>query len=273
MGRSAIGKVDVRADGIGLSSRAGTMLLALTADRLGLSEGLSAVLTATRERRSAHDPGRVLCDLAVMAADGGRCVSDLAVLAGQPSLFGDVASVSTARRVLLSVGERELDGIREPGRTLASALGTRGRHRIVWCSSSTRQRSMFTPTKRMRPGITRAGSGSTRCSRRAGVRFSPVFCGPATRAPTTPPTTSRCSSSRWSNSRRPRLTARSSRGLTRPARPMISRRRAGRPGSGSRWATRSTSRCARRSSAWTRRRGRRRSMLTGSRETARGSAS
>ena len=58
-------------------------------------------------------PGRVLCDLAVMAADGGRCVSDLALLAGQPSLFGDVASVSTARRVLLSVGERELDGIRE----------------------------------------------------------------------------------------------------------------------------------------------------------------
>ena len=113
MGRSMIWKVDVRADGIGLSSRAGTVLLALTADRLGLTDGLSAVLAGTRERRSGHDPGRVLCDLAVMAADGGHCVSDLAVLAGQPALFGDVASVSTARRVLLSVGERELDGIRE----------------------------------------------------------------------------------------------------------------------------------------------------------------
>jgi hypothetical protein len=113
MGRSTICKVDVRADGIGLSSRAGTTLLALTAQRLGLSDGLSAVLAGTRERRSAHDPGRVLCDLAVMAADGGHCVSDLAVLAGQPALFGDVASVSTARRVLLSIGERELDGIRD----------------------------------------------------------------------------------------------------------------------------------------------------------------
>ena len=113
MGRSTIWKVDVRADGIGLSSRAGTALLALTADRLGLTDGLSGVLAGTRERRSAHDPGRVLCDLAVMAADGGHCVSDLTVLAGQPALFGDVASVSTARRVLLSVGAGELDGIRQ----------------------------------------------------------------------------------------------------------------------------------------------------------------
>jgi Transposase DDE domain group 1 len=57
-------------------------------------------------------PGRVLCDLAVMLADGGRCVSDLQAIAGQSSLFGDVASISTARRVVRSVGESELDGIR-----------------------------------------------------------------------------------------------------------------------------------------------------------------
>ena len=120
MGRSTIGTVDVRADGIGLSSRAGTALLALTAHRLGLTDGLSAALEGTRERRSEHDPGRVFCDLAVMAADGGRCVSDLAALAGQPTLFGDVASVSTARRVLLSVGEAEIDAIRQE-RALARA--------------------------------------------------------------------------------------------------------------------------------------------------------
>jgi hypothetical protein len=73
--------VDVVADGTGLSSRAGTVLLALAAQRLGLTDGLSGALAETRERRSAHDPGRVLCDLAVMAADGGSCVSDFAVLA------------------------------------------------------------------------------------------------------------------------------------------------------------------------------------------------
>jgi hypothetical protein len=62
----------------------------------------------------------VLCDLAVMVADGGCCVSDLAALAGQPALFGNVASVSTARRVLLSLGEAEIDAIRQ-ARALARA--------------------------------------------------------------------------------------------------------------------------------------------------------
>jgi hypothetical protein len=46
-----------------------------------------------------------------MAADGGRCISDRAALAGQPALFSDVASISTVRRVLLSVGEAEIDAI------------------------------------------------------------------------------------------------------------------------------------------------------------------
>jgi hypothetical protein len=78
----------------------------------GLIDWLCDALDGTRERRSGHEPGRVFCDLAVMLADGGRCVSDLAALAGQSSLFGDVASVSTARRVVLSIGETELAGIR-----------------------------------------------------------------------------------------------------------------------------------------------------------------
>jgi Transposase DDE domain group 1 len=113
MGRSTVRTVDVAADGTGLCSRAGTALLPLVAARLGLVDGVCAALAGTRERRSAHDPGRVFCDLAVMLADGGRCVSDVAALAGQPSLFGQVASVSTARRVLLSIGENELDGVRQ----------------------------------------------------------------------------------------------------------------------------------------------------------------
>jgi hypothetical protein len=112
MGRRSLRTVDVRADGTGLSSRAGTVLVALVADRVGLTAGVSDALAGTRERRSGHEPGRVFCDLAVMLADGGRCVSDLAALAGQASLFGEVASVSTARRVMLSVGAPELAGIR-----------------------------------------------------------------------------------------------------------------------------------------------------------------
>jgi hypothetical protein len=87
--------------------------LALVAQRLGLTDGLCGALEGTRERRSSHEPGRVLCGLAVMAADGGCCVSDLAALAGQSSLFGGLASVSTARRVMLSIGEREIEAIRQ----------------------------------------------------------------------------------------------------------------------------------------------------------------
>jgi hypothetical protein len=77
-GCSTIYTVDVVADGTGLSSRAGSALLALVARRLGLTDGLSAALVGTWERRSGYDPGCVLCDVAVMVADGGRCVSDLA---------------------------------------------------------------------------------------------------------------------------------------------------------------------------------------------------
>ena len=70
MGRSTFWNVDVVADGAGLSSRAGTALLALAAQRLVLADALCGGLEGTGERRSSHKPSRVLCDLAVMAADG-----------------------------------------------------------------------------------------------------------------------------------------------------------------------------------------------------------
>src|SRR5215216_1574358 len=126
MGRSSIQKVEVRADGTGLSSRAGTALLPLAAERLGLTDALGWALRETRERRSAHDPGRVFCDLAVMLADGGRCVTDLVALGSQPALFGEVASVSTARRVLLSVGEAELDRLRRARAGVGARRRARG---------------------------------------------------------------------------------------------------------------------------------------------------
>ena len=69
MGCSSNLKVKVRADGMGLSSRAGTALLPLVAERLGLTDALGWALGETRQRRSAQDPGRVFCDLAVMLAE------------------------------------------------------------------------------------------------------------------------------------------------------------------------------------------------------------
>ncbi len=53
-------------------------------------------MASTRQRRSAHDPGVVLRDLAVMLADGGKCLSDLGAVRDQLDLFGNVASDATA---------------------------------------------------------------------------------------------------------------------------------------------------------------------------------
>lgn len=57
--------VDIRADAEGLVSHAGAFLITELTDRLGLTAALSRAMRPTRERRCAHDPGRVLRDLAV----------------------------------------------------------------------------------------------------------------------------------------------------------------------------------------------------------------
>lgn len=104
--------VEVTADGDGLVSHAGAYLLIELADRIGLTAALSEAMAPMRERRSAHDPGRVLRDLAVSIADGGDCVSDLGVLRGQEALFGPVASETTAHRVVKSIDSECLEAIR-----------------------------------------------------------------------------------------------------------------------------------------------------------------
>jgi hypothetical protein len=92
--------VEVTSDGAGLVSHAGSVLFAQVADKLGLTNGLSLRLAGLKQRRRGHDPGRVICDLAVMLADGGECVSDLGGQRDQEALFGPVASDSTAFRVV-----------------------------------------------------------------------------------------------------------------------------------------------------------------------------
>lgn len=92
--------VEVTADGAGLVSHAGAALLGQVADKVGLTSALSVHLAAIKQRRRGHDPGRVIRDLAVMLADGGECVSDLGATRDQDALFGQVASDSTAFRMV-----------------------------------------------------------------------------------------------------------------------------------------------------------------------------
>jgi hypothetical protein len=106
--------VEVTADGAGLVSHAGSALLAEVADTVGLTRALSTRLAVVKQRRRGHDPGRVICDLAVMLADGGECVSDLGAVREQAALFGPVASDSTAFRTVQKIASAPgmLDAIR-----------------------------------------------------------------------------------------------------------------------------------------------------------------
>jgi hypothetical protein len=120
--------IEVTADAEGLVSHSGAFLTTELADRIGLTAALSAAMAPTRSRRSAHDPGVVLRDLAATIADGGDCVSDLGVLEGQEDLFGRVASQSTAHRVIASIGPDQLEGLqsaRATARAIAWQAGAR----------------------------------------------------------------------------------------------------------------------------------------------------
>ena len=120
MRRTCNRKVQV-ADDAGAVSHAGSALLVELADRLGLTAGLAEAMAGTRARRSAHDPGRVLRDLAVMLADGGNCLADLGALREQADLFGQVASDATAWRALAALDAERLEEVR------AARAGARAR--------------------------------------------------------------------------------------------------------------------------------------------------
>lgn len=92
--------VEVTPDGEGLVSHAGSALLAQVADKTGLTRALSRELAGLKQRRSGHDQGRVIRDLAVMLAAGGDCLADLGAVRDQQMLFGPVASSATAFRLI-----------------------------------------------------------------------------------------------------------------------------------------------------------------------------
>lgn len=106
-------RVKVSADGAGLVSRAGTLLLRELCVDTGLVQGWTEELLDTYKRApTVHAPGQVLADLAVMIADGGDALSHLGVLRDQGKLFGAVASEATAWRAVERVDAAHLDRLR-----------------------------------------------------------------------------------------------------------------------------------------------------------------
>jgi hypothetical protein len=93
-------KITVTADGSGIVSQAGALLLTQALRVTGLDAGLSAGLGRWRPARAVHDPGKIIADLAVMLALGGDCLADIAMLRAEPGLFGPVASDPVVSRLV-----------------------------------------------------------------------------------------------------------------------------------------------------------------------------
>jgi Transposase DDE domain group 1 len=109
------GKVTVSADGKGLVSQAGAVLLWETMRVTGLGRGLSQSLARWRAPRAVHDPGKIVADLAAAVALGGDCLADIAVLREQPQLAGPVASDPVVSRLVSALAAdlpRSLKAIR-----------------------------------------------------------------------------------------------------------------------------------------------------------------
>jgi Transposase DDE domain group 1 len=109
-------KITVSADGKGLVSQAGGLLLAEALRVTGLGRGLSTGLARWRSPRAVHDPGKILSDLVMTLALGGDCLADVAVLRAWPELAGPVASdpvVSRLISVLAAEGPRALRAVRQ----------------------------------------------------------------------------------------------------------------------------------------------------------------
>ena len=111
------GRVRVSADGKGVVSHAGVGLLRELAEQTGLVDGVTAALIDTYKQVPRHAPGRVFADLAVAIADGADAISGIAVLADREELFGPVASLPTAWRVL-----DRIDAVRLPAVRAARAV-------------------------------------------------------------------------------------------------------------------------------------------------------
>ncbi len=83
-------------------------------------------LARWRKPMARHDPGKVVCDLAIALALGGDCLADVAILRAEPAVFGAVASDPTVSRMIDALAA-------DPKRALAAIDTARAAARArVW---------------------------------------------------------------------------------------------------------------------------------------------
>ncbi len=105
-------RVKVSADGNGVVSHAGVVLLRELATETGLAGAVTRALLDTYRGFPVHMPGQVFADLAVAIADGADAVTGIEVLRDREALFGPVASMPTAWRLLDRIDEAHLERVR-----------------------------------------------------------------------------------------------------------------------------------------------------------------
>ena len=114
-------RVTVSADGPGIVSQAGTLLLTQTLRATGLDRGLTAALERWQAARAVHDPGKIAADLVVALALGGDCLADIAMLRAQPELAGPVASDPVVSRLVTALAADAPRALRAIRRVRATA--------------------------------------------------------------------------------------------------------------------------------------------------------
>ena len=123
--------LSVTADGTGVVALAGSAAVRLLADRVGLTEHLSAALSR-RGFVPVHDRGRVLVDVATVLAAGGEAIADIDTVRHEP-LWGQVASPATVWRTLEAITPAGLGlDVHVPGRPSDTAQARCIRHHRPW---------------------------------------------------------------------------------------------------------------------------------------------
>lgn len=113
MNRNGSGRrLKISADGGGVVSHAGLGMLREMAEYTGLVTALDAALADTYRGPWLHAPGRVISDVAVAVADGADAITGIEVLGDRQGVFGPVASMPTAWRVLDRVDAEHLPMVR-----------------------------------------------------------------------------------------------------------------------------------------------------------------
>lgn len=79
-------------------------MLVETIRAAGLDLELTQVLRRWAKPLASHDPGKIVCDLALNLAVGGDCLSDLSEIRAEPGIYGPVASDPTVSRLISLLG-------------------------------------------------------------------------------------------------------------------------------------------------------------------------